>query len=194
LLRRTVNLGILAHVDAGKTTLTERRHRRARQRRSRHTQTDTLALEQRRGITIKAAVVSFAIDDVTVNLIDTPGHPDFIAEVERALGRAPRVSKVRRRGQTLTPRAVRTAAFTAGSEMELAGLEPATSWVRSNRSLDRKLFSLQRFSAERLARHNISHNICVRLAEPSCWCRTSSPQECHSGQSGRDTRSLISLT
>src|SRR5262249_55716608 len=44
-----------------------------------------LTLEQQRGITIKSAVVSFEIDGVTVNLIDTPGHPDFIAEVERAL-------------------------------------------------------------------------------------------------------------
>jgi ribosomal protection tetracycline resistance protein len=91
LLRRTLNLGILAHVDAGKTTLTERLLYAA------HvideigsvdagtTQTDSLALERQRGITIKSAVVSFAIDDVTINLIDTPGHPDFIAEVERVL-------------------------------------------------------------------------------------------------------------
>src|SRR5690348_11872633 len=44
-----------------------------------------MALERRRGITIKSAVTSFAIGDVHVNLIDTPGHPDFIAEVERVL-------------------------------------------------------------------------------------------------------------
>jgi ribosomal protection tetracycline resistance protein len=88
---RNLNLGILAHVDAGKTTLTER---------VLHavgvideigsvddgsTQTDFLALERQRGITIKSAVVSFVVGDVAVNLIDTPGHPDFIAEVERVL-------------------------------------------------------------------------------------------------------------
>ena len=91
MLRRTLNLGILAHVDAGKTTLTERLLYAAGviaapgRVDDGTTQTDTLALEQQRGITIKSAVVSFVIDDVSVNLIDTPGHPDFIAEVERVL-------------------------------------------------------------------------------------------------------------
>jgi ribosomal protection tetracycline resistance protein len=92
LLHRTLNLGILAHVDAGKTTLTERLLYAAGvideigSVDDGNTQTDTLTLERARGITIKSAVVSFAIEDVTVNLIDTPGHPDFIAEVERSLG------------------------------------------------------------------------------------------------------------
>ncbi len=88
---RTLNLGILAHVDAGKTSLTERLLYAAGvideigSVDDGSTATDSLALERQRGITIKSAVVSFVIDDVTVNLIDTPGHPDFIAEVERVL-------------------------------------------------------------------------------------------------------------
>ncbi|HEY2272799.1 MAG TPA: GTP-binding protein [Jatrophihabitantaceae bacterium] len=92
MLQRTVNLGILAHVDAGKTTLTERLLYTAGvideigNVDDGTTQTDTLDLERRRGITIKSAVASFTVGDVAVNLIDTPGHPDFIAEVERALG------------------------------------------------------------------------------------------------------------
>lgn len=87
-----LNLGILAHVDAGKTSLTERLLYAAGvideigSVDAGSTQTDFLALERQRGITIKSAVVSFVIADVTVNLIDTPGHPDFIAEVERVLG------------------------------------------------------------------------------------------------------------
>ncbi|NGO47852.1 elongation factor G [Streptomyces ureilyticus] len=87
----TLNLGILAHVDAGKTSLTERLLHTVGvideigSVDDGSTQTDSLALERQRGITIKSAVVAFAIDDVTVNLIDTPGHPDFIAEVERVL-------------------------------------------------------------------------------------------------------------
>src|SRR6476660_5683586 len=88
---RTLNLGILAHVDAGKTTLTERLLYAAGvideigRVDDGSTQTDSLALERQRGITIKSAVVSFVVGDVAINLIDTPGHPDFIAEVERVL-------------------------------------------------------------------------------------------------------------
>src|SRR6266542_5660021 len=87
-----LNLGILAHVDAGKTSLTERLLYAAGiidevgSVDDGSTQTDSLELERRRGITIKSAVVSFVVGDVTINLIDTPGHPDFIAEVERVLG------------------------------------------------------------------------------------------------------------
>jgi ribosomal protection tetracycline resistance protein len=86
-----LNLGILAHVDAGKTSLTERILFEtgviSEVGRVDHgtTQTDTLELERQRGITIQSAVASFRLDDLTVNLIDTPGHPDFIAEVGRAL-------------------------------------------------------------------------------------------------------------
>ncbi len=87
----TLNLGIVAHVDAGKTSLTERLLFAAGvindigRVDDGNTQADTMALERRRGITIKSAVVSFAVGGLTVNLIDTPGHPDFIAEVERTL-------------------------------------------------------------------------------------------------------------
>ncbi|MBY5917970.1 GTP-binding protein [Rhizobium leguminosarum bv. trifolii] len=89
---RTLNLGILAHVDAGKTSLTERLLFNAGvidklgSVDTGNTQTDTLELERQRGITIRAAVVSFVIGERVVNLIDTPGHPDFIAEIERVLG------------------------------------------------------------------------------------------------------------
>ncbi|MFI8930983.1 GTP-binding protein [Streptomyces sp. NPDC053474] len=93
---RTLNLGILAHVDAGKTSLTERLLYEAGaidaigSVDAGSTHTDSLDLERRRGITIKSAVVNFRLGGggsaVSVNLIDTPGHPDFIAEVERVLG------------------------------------------------------------------------------------------------------------
>jgi ribosomal protection tetracycline resistance protein len=89
--QKELNLGILAHVDAGKTTLTERLLYEAGvigelgSVDAGTTQTDSLGLERQRGITIRSAVASFALGDVHVNLIDTPGHPDFIAEVERVL-------------------------------------------------------------------------------------------------------------
>lgn len=87
----TLTLGILAHVDAGKTTLTERllydagSIDRLGAVDEGTTRTDTLALERQRGITIRSAVAAFSVGDLAVTLIDTPGHPDFIAEVERSL-------------------------------------------------------------------------------------------------------------
>ncbi|MFM8892454.1 MAG: elongation factor G, partial [Planctomycetia bacterium] len=85
------NIGIIAHIDAGKTTLTERllfftrtSHRLGDVDRG-TTVTDFDPEEQERGITIYSAAVTFRWGDVTVNLIDTPGHVDFTAEVERSL-------------------------------------------------------------------------------------------------------------
>jgi ribosomal protection tetracycline resistance protein len=89
--RPYLNLGIVAHVDAGKTSLTERLLYDAGvidapgSVDAGTTRTDSMDLERRRGITIRAAVTSFDIEDLAVNLVDTPGHPDFIAEVERSL-------------------------------------------------------------------------------------------------------------
>lgn len=90
-MNNSLIIGILAHVDAGKTSLTERLLfdngviKTLGSVDQGNTQTDTMALERQRGITIKSAVVSFNTKKLKINIIDTPGHPDFIAEVERAL-------------------------------------------------------------------------------------------------------------
>jgi len=85
------NIGVIAHIDAGKTTVTERMlfysgfsHRVGAVDKG-TTVTDFDPEEQERGITINAAAVTFPWKDVEVNLIDTPGHVDFTAEVERSL-------------------------------------------------------------------------------------------------------------
>ncbi|WP_282102884.1 MULTISPECIES: GTP-binding protein [unclassified Streptomyces] len=86
------NIGILAHVDAGRTSLTERllydtgAISTLGSVDAGSTRTDTGAIERQRGITVRSAVASFGVGGARVNLIDTPGHSDFIAEVERALG------------------------------------------------------------------------------------------------------------
>ncbi|MGI8979714.1 MAG: elongation factor G [Pirellulaceae bacterium] len=85
------NIGVIAHIDAGKTTVTERMlyysgatHRVGEVDKG-TTTTDSDEEEQQRGITIYAACVTFEWKDVIVNLLDTPGHVDFTAEVERCL-------------------------------------------------------------------------------------------------------------
>jgi len=90
-LEKIRNIGIIAHIDAGKTTVTERmlfasgsKHRAGEVDKG-TTTTDDDAEEAERGITIYSACVQFPWNDVVVNLIDTPGHVDFTAEVERSL-------------------------------------------------------------------------------------------------------------
>src|SRR5207302_6135710 len=90
-LKTLRNIGIIAHIDAGKTTVTERmlylsgaKHRVGEVDKG-TTETDSDPEEQERGITIYAACVTFPWKDVTINLLDTPGHVDFTAEVERCL-------------------------------------------------------------------------------------------------------------
>ncbi|MEO1616470.1 MAG: elongation factor G [Planctomycetota bacterium] len=85
------NIGIIAHIDAGKTTVTERmlflsgaKHRVGRVDHG-TTDTDDDPEEQERGITIFSACVKFQWGDFNINLLDTPGHVDFTAEVERCL-------------------------------------------------------------------------------------------------------------
>src|SRR5438309_1268922 len=90
-LRLIRNIGVIAHIDAGKTTTTEHllyyagaKHRLGEVDKG-TTETDYDPEEQQRGITIYSACVPFTWRDCSVNLIDTPGHVDFTAEVERSL-------------------------------------------------------------------------------------------------------------
>ena len=88
---KIINIGILAHVDAGKTTLTESLLYTSGAIAEQGsvdkgtTRTDTMVLEQRRGITIQTAVTSFCWNGYKINIVDTPGHMDFLAEVYRSL-------------------------------------------------------------------------------------------------------------
>ena len=90
-LEQLRNIGIIAHIDAGKTTLTERvlfytgtTHRMGDVDKG-NTVSDYLEEEQERGITITAACITCQWKESIINLIDTPGHVDFTAEVERSL-------------------------------------------------------------------------------------------------------------
>ena len=85
------NIGIIAHIDAGKTTTTERMlfyaggiHKPGEVHHG-NTVMDYMEQERKRGITIRAATVAFNWENHQINLIDTPGHVDFSAEVERSL-------------------------------------------------------------------------------------------------------------
>ncbi|MEK4235254.1 translation factor GTPase family protein [Paenibacillus sp. FSL H7-0714] len=86
-----INVGIFAHVDAGKTTTTEHilyesgRIRALGSVDSGTALTDSMDVERQRGISVRAALASFEWKGVQINLVDTPGHVDFLSEVERSL-------------------------------------------------------------------------------------------------------------
>ncbi len=90
-LERMRNIGIMAHIDAGKTTTTERilyytgRTHKIGEVHEGTATMDWMAQEQERGITITSAATTCQWHDTTINIIDTPGHVDFTAEVERSL-------------------------------------------------------------------------------------------------------------
>src|SRR3989344_3463977 len=90
-LERTRNIGIIAHIDAGKTTVSERvlfytgkKHKIGEVNEGEATM-DWMAQERERGITITAAATTCFWKDHRINLIDTPGHIDFTVEVQRSL-------------------------------------------------------------------------------------------------------------
>ncbi|HAR2053398.1 TPA: GTP-binding protein, partial [Streptococcus agalactiae] len=88
---KIINIGVLAHVDAGKTTLTESLLYNSGAITELGsvdkgtTRTDNTLLERQRGITIQTGITSFQWENTKVNIIDTPGHMDFLAEVYRSL-------------------------------------------------------------------------------------------------------------
>jgi len=90
-IRRTRNIGIMAHIDAGKTTVTERilfytgRSHRMGEVHDGAATMDWMEQEQERGITIQSAATHCIWNDHRINIIDTPGHVDFTVEVERSL-------------------------------------------------------------------------------------------------------------
>src|SRR3984885_14082941 len=90
-IERTRNIGIMAHIDAGKTTTTERilfytgRVHRLGEVHEGTATMDWMEQEQERGITITSAATTCQWNDYPINIIDTPGHVDFTAEVERSL-------------------------------------------------------------------------------------------------------------
>ena len=90
-LNKIRNIGIMAHIDAGKTTTTERilfytgKIHKIGETHEGASQMDWMAQEQERGITITSAATTCHWQDCQINIIDTPGHVDFTAEVERSL-------------------------------------------------------------------------------------------------------------
>jgi len=144
------NVGICAHIDAGKTTTTEMMlvHSGAISRGGSvdggDTVTDFLPQERERGITIKAAAVTFGWRGHTVNLIDTPGHVDFTVEVERsfrvldgAVALYDAVSGVEAQSETVWVQASRYGVARIGFVNKMD--RPGASFLGTSRAIERRL-------------------------------------------------------
>lgn len=154
-MKSTCSIGIFAHVDAGKTTLSERllavagaiRTTGSVDRGTAHT--DRLAIERQRGISIQTACAPLEWKDTRINLIDTPGHVDFAAEIERAMwpldaavllvsgpdGVQPHAELLMK---ALRCREIPTLIFV--NKMDRCDVEPATVVAEIQKRLDRRIF------------------------------------------------------
>ncbi len=145
MLEKLRNIGIIAHVDAGKTTTTERilyfsgsKHKVGDVDEG-NTTTDFDPLEKAKGITINSAAVTVEWGDIRITLIDTPGHVDFTAEVERSLrvldgARRRLLRRRRRRGADRRPsgsRPTSTACRASPSSTSSTAWAPTSSTASS---------------------------------------------------------------
>jgi len=168
---KKLNIGIIAHVDAGKTTLTENilflggAIAKAGRVDKGDTITDSMAVERRRGISVRAAATSFYRNGIKFNLIDTPGHVDFIAEVERNLAVLDGVvlvisakeglqSQTRILMDTIKSRNIPTAIFI--NKIDRMGADVGQIVRETNEYMGNRLIVTQKITADGLV-HNLTH-------------------------------------
>jgi elongation factor G len=148
------NIGIMAHIDAGKTTLTERmlfytgRKHKIGEVHHGDAEMDWMAQEKERGITITSAATTFYWKDFRINIIDTPGHVDFTAEVERSL---------------------RVLDGSIAVFCAVSGVEPQseTVWIQANRYRVPRMVFVNKMDRQGADFEHVLHMIHKRLGAPA---------------------------